>query len=278
VCELVVRVDAATAAESLDYYDRAPYVARDNAEAMRRIKGRMFAELVRRTLASFPPGEARLAVDIGCSYGHLGQAFQAAGWRAIGVDIAPSVLEYHRAHGTFPVYATLDDDAIPDGGVAAVTLIDVLYYLPDPLALLRLVRRKLARPGVLVIRVPHRTPYIEAAAWVQRLAGRDLVARVECDHASYWTPRTVEVAAAAAGFDGLRLIYRERGYGYALPQRLFHAATQHVAGATRGRLNLATVFHAELWKGTPLASSGGYGNMGRLVSLRRPAGVTGRIP
>jgi SAM-dependent methyltransferase len=253
-CELVFRAEALSAAEAARYYDEAPYVAREHAEEMRCVKGGMLAEVARRTVASFPAtGRRRVAVDVGCSYGHLGQEFQAAGWDAIGVDVAPSVVEHHRLYGTFPVYPTLDTEQIPDGGVDAITLIDVLYYLPDPLALLRVMRRKLATPGVVVLRVPHRTPYITWASRLQRLVSRDLVARVECDHATYWTARTVETAASIAGFDGIRIIRREKGYGYDLPRRAFHTATQLCAEATGGRLDLATVFHAELWKGRPVA-------------------------
>ena len=214
----------------------------------------MFRHLVRRAEAAFDfKGRRGRVVDFGCSYGHLGMLFQAAGWEVIGVDRAPRIVAYHRAQGTFPAYSDLDVPDIPDGSVDVIAAIDVLCYLEDPIHFLRLAHRKLATPGVVLLRVPNRNQYLRALAAMQRVLPVNLLRRVECDHKSYWSAKTVRYAAKEAGFDEVRILRRERGYWYPPLRKALHGITQFVSYATGGLVDLGTVFHAELWERPPSA-------------------------
>lgn len=51
-----------------------------------------------------PPGEGRHAVDLGCGFGRLTPFLSELGWRAIGIDPAPDLLEYARTHNPGPEY------------------------------------------------------------------------------------------------------------------------------------------------------------------------------
>ena len=232
-----------------EYFDHAEYVLPDNEEVYRRLKQGMFREVVRRTSEQFDfQGRAGNLIDFGCSYGHLALQFKAAGWNVIGVDIAPSVVALHREQGNFPAYQSLDEPQIPDGWADAVAMIDVLYYVHDPIPLLRKVFAKLASPGVLVLRVSNRCQYLRAAALGQKILRVNLVGRLECDHVGYWCKKALRTAAARAGFDRVRIIRRERGYWYRPARKLFHWSTQLVSHVTRGLIDPGMVIHAELWK------------------------------
>ena len=248
-CGLIYRDSDYTVGASSQNLDKASYVLPENEPLIMRGKRRVFEWIVRRLSHQFPLAAGRQrVVDFGCSYGRLGKAFQAAGWQVTGVDRAPGILDYHRRHGTFPVYPQLDVPEIPDGTVDVIAMIDVIYYLQDPVGLLRVAHRKVAAPGVVVLRVPNGNKYLRLAAWLQRLRWGDCVRRVELDHKSFWSVRSVRAAAREAGFSRARILRREHGYWYPWPRRLFHWATQTVARLTCGLLDASTVFYAELWK------------------------------
>jgi len=234
------------------YFDSTCYVAPVYEEAHLHCKQRMFEHLAHQTTKYFDFCERRrLLVDFGCSYGHLGQAFQATGWDVIGVDIAPSVLEYHQKHGTFPVYANLDTPEIPDGSVDAIVMMDVICYFENPIEMLELAYKKLANPGVLLFRVPNRAHFIRWAAYLQKVLPINVIRRFECDHKSYWSTKTVKLAAQKVGFDKVNIIRREKGFWHPWPRKILHWITQLLSHLTCGAIDLSMVFHAQLWKGHP---------------------------
>jgi SAM-dependent methyltransferase len=248
-CDLIYRDSDYTVGASSQSLDHAFYVLPEYEVSIMKCKKGVFRHLVCDLTDRFGPDvHPRRVVDFGCSYGHLGKTFQAAGWQVTGIDRAPGILTYHRQQGTFPVYADLDVPEIADGTVDAIMMVDVIYYLQDPVGVLRVAHRKLATPGVVVLRVPNRNKYLRLAALVQRIRGNDYVRRVEVDHKSYWSVRSVHVAAQKAGFNRVRILRREHGYGYPWPRKMFHWGTQMLSHATCGLLDAATVFYAELWK------------------------------
>jgi SAM-dependent methyltransferase len=250
-CDYLFREDPRPSEQLTEYYDQATYVAPSNEQRCGRTKDRMFRAIVRRLRSRFNVAPRRpLAVDFGCSYGHLGLTFKDAGWSVIGVDIAPSVREHHRRQGNFPTYASLDCPEIPDRQVDAICMIDVLYYLREPLELLRVAYRKLAPGGVLFLRVPHRAQYLKWSVSLPWLFPSGFAVSAAYDHIGFCTPRTIRVAAKELGFQRCDILWREKGYAYpTLAQTVFHGATQFLAWASRGAIPLATVFQAEMWKG-----------------------------
>jgi SAM-dependent methyltransferase len=248
-CHYIFEDSDHSPAAQAEHFDNATYVLPENEEAHRRQKQRMFEYLVRRTCKQFGflerPGTL---VDFGCSYGHLGRAFQAAGWNVLGVDISWKTAMYFREHQPFPAYEDLDSPGIPTGKVDAISMIDVLYYVEDPVELLRLARWKLATPGVVLLRMANRNKFIRMAAAAEKILPVNLVDRVLCDHTGYWTVKALKIAARRAGFDRVRIFRREHGYEYPWPRKAMHWATQMVSALTGGLVDFATVFHAELWK------------------------------
>lgn len=127
-------------------------------------------------------------------------------------------------------------------------MIDVICYLEKPMDVLRAAQRMLARPGVVVLRVPNRNRLLRMAGMWQRLWGGDPLRRFEVDHKTYWTVRTIRLAAHKVGFDRVRIVRRERGYRYPWHRKALHWGTQMLSHLTGGWVDFATVFYAELWK------------------------------
>lgn len=249
-CGVILREDRRSPEARQQYIDQAGYVLPSNSELILGLRQPMYADVVRRASNCLPNGKQKTVLDFGCSYGHLALMFKKAGWKVIGVDAAKPIRDHHNQAGTFPVVDQIDSPSIPDGGVDAVAMIDVLYYLPDPMAVLETAWRKLASPGVLLLRVPNRGWYLRHALRWHRWVGRKRLSQIAYDHLTYWTAESIRIAARKVGFDSCRMLWRERGYQYHnLRQSLFHRATQALAALTRGAVLTSTVFHAELWKG-----------------------------
>ena len=231
-CGLIFRDYDYAAAPTASFFDRSVEVVPENEELVLRAKRGLVRGLVRRYGVLFGERPRPRMVDYGCSYGHLGLAFREAGWDVAGVDIAPRVLEYHRRHGTFPVYDTLDAPEITDGSVDLIAMIDVLYYVEDPVGVLQVAYRKLARPGTVRVRLANRVKYLRAAAFLDGILGTRLFAKMDWAHKTFLSPGTLRVAARQAGFEEVCVIRRERGYRYPWPRAGFHWLTQNVSRAT----------------------------------------------
>jgi SAM-dependent methyltransferase len=90
---------------------------------------------------------ARL-VDLGCGGGQLCVHASELGWRPVGVDNAPGMIEEARAAAPELewIAAGYDESGLPDGEFDAVTAMGLLEYLPDDDALFAEAAR-LLRPG-----------------------------------------------------------------------------------------------------------------------------------
>lgn len=98
----------------------------------------------------------RALLDFGCGTGHFAHFMQKSGWHTVGVE--PSVKALNKAQADFGLcaYPTLADCEL--AGVTsfhAVTLLNVLEHLVDPVRMIKQLRQVLKPEGVLVIRVPN---------------------------------------------------------------------------------------------------------------------------
>ena len=101
-------------------------------------------------------GTRGLLVDVGTGTGYQLAAARQRGWHVKGVEISLSAVEYARqTHGVDVMHGTLQQAQIPSGSVHAVILSHVLEHVPNPLALLREVRRIIVPTGVLAVAVPN---------------------------------------------------------------------------------------------------------------------------
>ena len=109
-------------------------------------------ERVRLAIEGVAPAmrEASRLVDLGCGAGQLCVHAANLGWRAVGVDNAPAMIEEARVgSGDLEIewiVASYDESGLADGECDAVTALGLIEYLPDDTGLFAEAAR-LLRPG-----------------------------------------------------------------------------------------------------------------------------------
>jgi SAM-dependent methyltransferase len=137
------------------------------------------AERVRVALEGVAPAmsEGSKLVDLGCGGGQLLLHAAKLGWRPVGVDVAPGMIDEARrlteGLGVELVQASFDDSGLPDGEFDAVAAIGLIEYLPDDRELFAEARRLLRPGGRLAVSCRNRLYNLQSAnAYTEReLAG-----------------------------------------------------------------------------------------------------------
>jgi 2-polyprenyl-3-methyl-5-hydroxy-6-metoxy-1,4-benzoquinol methylase len=156
---------------------------------------RMFKTL--RAMISVAPGERLRLLDVGCSSGALLMSALQAGLDAEGVEPAPRAAEAARAAGLTVCSGTLTEAAFPTERFQAVTLMEVIEHLPQPMEVLQEVHRILAPGGVLVVGTGNADSWTVAVMgdrWDYFDVGR------YGGHISFFSPQSLDRLAARCGF------------------------------------------------------------------------------
>ncbi len=98
------------------------------------------------------------SADIGSGEGHLCAELRAAGWpHAIGVEISRTrIARARRFYPGIPFYnCLLSQTGIPEGSLDLAVMDSVIEHLPNPVGMLREIRRYLKPGGHLVILTPN---------------------------------------------------------------------------------------------------------------------------
>jgi SAM-dependent methyltransferase len=222
------------------YFDRMYDQRWSDAWLEEEYRGGTKDPIFRATLAGLerrlPPGRRRL-LDLGAHVGRLLALARDAGWEAEGIELNPRTSAYALRTTGLPVHrADLRDLSEAGRRWDAVTLVDVLEHIPDPVGALEAVRGVLAPDGVIAVKVPHGPNQLRK----ERLRGvlfrgyRPTVAD-NLVHVSHFTPSTLRAALERAGFDAVEVesapAVRPSGGGTSAALRgAFHRA---VAGAAR---------------------------------------------
>jgi len=138
-------------------------------------------------------------LDIGCFEGALLVVAKEQGWNVTGVDVDARAAEFvGNTLGLPVVTGTLKDANFPANSFDAVTLVDVLEHLKNPLETLTEIHRVLKVGGEVVISVPNFPFQYVKEKWIKgMLGGGGSVA--DMVHLNHFTPKTLAFALTRAG-------------------------------------------------------------------------------
>ena len=136
-------------------------------------------------------------LEIGCATGEFLLEARRAGWHTSGVEPSSYMADEARKNGLI-----VASDFVPEqygaNAFDVVHMNHVLEHVPEPLTTLRGIAEVLVPGGLLVIEVPY-----ELGGWFQevyRLVKRSS-RTPNIHHLSFFTPRTLALALANAGFE-----------------------------------------------------------------------------
>lgn len=125
-----------------------------------------------------PPGKV---LELGCAHGSFVALLKQCGFDAIGLEMSPWVVDYGRR--TFDIEVLegpIEKQAILEGTLDAILLMDVIEHLPDPSATMAHCLSLLKPEGILLIQTPDYRPEMvyedllsEKAAFLEQLKPRE---------------------------------------------------------------------------------------------------------
>jgi ubiquinone/menaquinone biosynthesis C-methylase UbiE len=182
------------------------FVRNDNLEMFDRYRREILsreAEAVKR----LKPGGNLL--DIGCGTGVFFDNFMKGNWHLYGVDTASLGVNIARAKRGAEVFnGTVAEAQYPSGFFDAVTILDTLYYDPDPRATLIEIRRILKDDGLLAVEVPGFTHTLlrnrGPLCWL--LDRQWTTGFTASYHLYYFSPRSLRLLLEGSGFRVLKMI------------------------------------------------------------------------
>lgn len=139
-----------------ELYDEAYYTGapRRNEEQWERMLIDAATRRAAHAKAFNPPG--RRFLEVGCGTGIMLTGAAAHGFDVHGVEVSASGAAYAKQRFGVPVtVGTLESARFADGSFDVVWMQYVLEHVPDPVGLLREIRRVLAPGGILFVAVPH---------------------------------------------------------------------------------------------------------------------------
>ncbi|MEW6319634.1 MAG: methyltransferase domain-containing protein [Acidobacteriota bacterium] len=134
-------------------------------------------------------------LDVGCSTGFVVEAATQRGWRAEGIDLNPSAIEFGQRRGLNLRVAALEEAGVAPGSLDAISLFDVLEHLARPAEVVVQAAGLLRPGGVLYLYVPN---YDSAS---RLLMGADAHFIWPTHHLNYYTPATLSDLVARHGLE-----------------------------------------------------------------------------
>jgi len=132
-----------------------------------------------------PSGKVIKYLDIGCSTGFVVEAAVKSGWKATGIDLNPSAIEFGLSRGLDLINCSLEDTTFPRNSFDAISLFDVIEHVTNPRDILRQATDLLKPGGIVFLYVPN----YDSASRI--LMGREAHFIWPTHHLNYYTPKTI---------------------------------------------------------------------------------------
>lgn len=193
------------------YFDRM-YDQRWSRDWMAREYGSGYKDLIFGTvlgrLSRLLPPSRRTLLDLGAHVGRLMRMAQTAGWTVEGVELNPQTAAFAAEATALPVHRANAATLAAEGHrYDAVTFIDVLEHIPDPVAVLASARRLLAPGGWIAVKVPNGPVQLQKELWRARLVrGYRATVADNLVHVNHFTPSTLALSLTRAGFTRITVV------------------------------------------------------------------------
>jgi len=143
-----------------------------------------------------------VALELGSGTGWMLRALRERGWLAVGSERTVAVAAAARDGAGVPMFVG-DLDAIRDAPVLdLVVMFHVLEHLPDPLAALSAVARRVKPGGTLILGIPN------IASWQAGVVGSRWMHLDAPRHLCHFSPDAIERALGGSGFRLAHLDFR----------------------------------------------------------------------
>ncbi len=165
-------------------------------------KDLIFRTVLRGLEERLPAARRRTLLDLGAHVGRLMQVASRRGWAAEGVELNPSTAAY-AARATGLTVHRMDARALSHTGRrwSAVTLIDVLEHIPQPVQALEAARAVLEPGGWIAVKVPHGRVQLRKEELRARLRrGYRATVADNLVHVNHFGVRSLALALQRAGF------------------------------------------------------------------------------
>ena len=162
----------------------------------------VLAELARRV-----PPSRRALLDVGAHVGRLIFLARELGWQAEGVELNPQTGGFAARRTGLPIHRkNIQDLALEGRHFDAITIIDVLEHIPEPIPILRGIHALLADGGWVAVKVPHGpSQYLKERVRARLQRGYRATLADNLVHVNHFSPDALRRALASAGFDEISL-------------------------------------------------------------------------
>ncbi|HEX6748139.1 MAG TPA: class I SAM-dependent methyltransferase [Longimicrobium sp.] len=149
----------------------------------------------------------RTLLDLGAHVGRLIHVAAERGWAAEGVELNPSTAAYAQKATGLPVHRMDARELAQEGRrFGAVTLIDVLEHIPQPVVALEAARTVLEPGGWIAVKVPHGRVQLRKEELRARLSrGYRATVADNLVHVNHFGVRSLRRALENAGFADVRI-------------------------------------------------------------------------
>jgi SAM-dependent methyltransferase len=142
----------------------------------------------------------RTLLDIGAHAGRFLSLARRAGWAVEGIELNPRTAEYARRRTGATVHRLNAQALAADGRrYGAVTLIDVLEHIPQPVDLLKTVASLLESGGCAAVKVPSGPGQALKERTLALLTKRRISLADNLVHVNHFSPRSLALAFDRAG-------------------------------------------------------------------------------
>lgn len=142
-------------------------------------------------------------LDVGCATGlFLARFLRDPGWAAWGLELTPSVADKAAERGIRIFRGGIEEAHFDENSFDVISVLDALYYFPQPDRELAEFRRVLRPDGLLVLELPLATSRIWRTSRTlgKLLSGSRRPLLQSSDHLFYFTPRSVSLLLERCGF------------------------------------------------------------------------------